>query len=115
MQYVHGGGPMSLLAWANTTWDAHGTLASLFRSGQIFSNYFNEQYDRLLDEAAATVDPKARRALFGKTLQILVDDAPVIPLYQQVDIYGVAKRVTFHALSSEQLVGVRICLADQQC
>jgi peptide/nickel transport system substrate-binding protein len=115
MQYVHGGGPMSLFGWANTTWDADGTLTPIFRSGRVFSNYFNEPYDRLLGEAATTVGPKARQALYTKALQILMDDAPAIPLYQQVDIYGVAKRVKFQALSSEQLVGARICLADQTC
>ena len=115
MQYVHNGGPMSLIGWGNTTWDADGTLVPTFRSGRALSNYFNEQYDSLLDEAATTVDPKARQALYTKALQIFMDDAPAIPLYQQMDIYGVAKRVKFQALSSEQLVGAWICLADQKC
>ena len=51
----------------------------------------NEQYDSLLDEAATTVDPKARQALYSKALQIFMDDAPAIPLYQQMDIYGVGQ------------------------
>jgi peptide/nickel transport system substrate-binding protein len=76
MQYVHNGGPMALFGWANTTWDADGTLVPIFRSGKVFSNYFNEQYDRLLDEAATAVDAKARLALYRKALEILVDDAP---------------------------------------
>jgi peptide/nickel transport system substrate-binding protein len=115
MQYVHGGGPMSLFGWANTTWDADGTLVPIFHSGKFFSNYFNEQYDRLLDEAATAIDPKARQALYARALQILMDDAPAIPLYQQVDIYGVARRVKFQPLASEWLVGAWICLADQTC
>ena len=115
MQYVHNGGPMSLIGWGNTTWDADGTLVPTFRSGRALSNYFNEQYDSLLDEAATTVDPKARQALYTKALQIFMDDAPAIPLYQQMDLYGVARRVKFQALSSEQLVGAWICLADQRC
>jgi ABC-type transport system substrate-binding protein len=106
---------MSLIGWGNTTWDADGTLAPTFRSGKILSNYFNEQYDSLLDEAATTVDAKARQALYTKALQIFLDDSPAIPLYQQMDIYGAAKRVKFQALSSEQLVGPWICLADQKC
>ncbi len=115
MMYVHGGGPMALIGWGNTTWDADGTLVPLFRSGKILANYHNEQFDSLLDEAATTVDPKARQALYSKALQIFLDDAPALPLYQQMDIYGVSKRVKFQALSSEQLVGPWICLADQKC
>jgi hydrogenase maturation factor len=41
---------------------------------------------------------------------MLIDDGAVLPLYQQVDIYGVNKRVSFQALSSEQLVGVWMSL-----
>jgi len=115
MMYVHGGGPLALIGWGNTTWDADGTLTPTFRSGKILANYFNEQFDALVDEAATTTDPKARLALYAKALQIFMDDAPAVPLYQQMDIYGVSKRAKFQALSSEQLVGVWMCLADQKC
>jgi peptide/nickel transport system substrate-binding protein len=115
MLYVHNGGPISLIGWGNTTWDADGTLTPLFRTGKVLSNYHNEQFDSLVDEAATTVDPKARLGLYSKALKVWVDDGASIPLYQQMDIYGVAKRVKFQALSSEQLVGAWMCLADQQC
>ncbi len=115
MTYVHGAGPLALIGWGNTTWDADGTLPPLFRTGKILSNYHHEQFDSLLDEAATTVDPKGRLALYSKALQIFMDDVPAIPLYQQVDIYGVSKRVKFQGLSSEQLVGPWICLSDQKC
>jgi len=115
MVYVHGAGPLALIGWGNTTWDADGTLTPIFRTGKILSNYHNEQFDSLIDEAATTVDPKARLGLYSKALQIWVNDGAAIPLYQQMDIYGVAKRVKFQALSSEQLVGAWICLADQKC
>jgi ABC-type transport system substrate-binding protein len=58
--------------------------------------------------------PNARLALYTKALQIFMDDAAAVPLYQQVDIYGVSKRVRFQALSSEQLVGPWISLSDQK-
>ena len=41
-----------------------------------------------------------------------MDDAAAIPLYQQMDIYGVSKRVKFQALSSEQIVGAWLSLRD---
>jgi peptide/nickel transport system substrate-binding protein len=115
MMYVHGAGPMGLIGWGNTTWDADGTLEAFFRSGKILSNYHNEQFDGLIDEAKTTIDPKARQALYSKALAIWMDDAPAIPLYQQMDLYGVSRKVKFQALSSEQLVGPWICLADQKC
>ena len=65
--------------------------------------------------SATSVDPKARVALYSKAVQTWVDDGASILLYQRMDIYGVSKRVKFQALSSEQLVGPWICLADQKC
>jgi peptide/nickel transport system substrate-binding protein len=115
MLYVHNGGPISLIGWGNTTWDADGTLTPLFRTGKILSNYHNAEFDGMIDDAATSVDPKARLALYSKALHTWVDDGASIPLYQQMDIYGVSKRVKFQALSSEQLVGPWICLADQKC
>ena len=115
MQYVHGGGPLSLFDWANTTWDADGTLTPLFRSGKIF---VTTSTSRTTACSTRRPRPSARRPARRSTprrCSTLMDDAPAIPLYQQVDIYGVARRVKFQALSSEQLVGVRVCLADQTC
>jgi hydrogenase maturation factor len=42
----------------------------------------------------------------------MLDDGAVLPLYQQMDIYGVSKRVNFQALSSEQLVGAWMSLRN---
>jgi hypothetical protein len=42
----------------------------------------------------------------------MLDDGAVLPLYQQMDIYGVSKRVSFQALSSEQLVGAWMSLRN---
>jgi len=42
MTYVHAAGPINLIGWGNTTWDADGTLTPLFRTGKIFTNYHNE-------------------------------------------------------------------------
>jgi peptide/nickel transport system substrate-binding protein len=112
---VHKAGPLALIGWGDTTWDADGTLTPLFRTGKILSNYHNPEFDTLIDTAATTVDPKARLATYAKALKLWVDDGAAIPLYQQMDLYGAAKRVRFQALSSEQLVGPWICLADQKC
>jgi peptide/nickel transport system substrate-binding protein len=115
MVYVHNAGPLALIGWGNTTWDADGTLTPLFRTGKILSNYHNPEFDTLIDTAATTVDPKARLATYAKALKLWVDDGAGMPLYQQMDLYGVSKRVRFQALSSEQLVGPWICLTDQKC
>jgi peptide/nickel transport system substrate-binding protein len=104
--YIHKANPMYLIGWGNTTWDADGTLFPLWRSGNQLSNHLNSDFDGMIDEAQTAVDPKRRVELYGKALRLMLDDGAVLPLYQQMDLYGVNKRVNFQALSSEQLVGI---------
>ena len=110
--YPHKANPMYLIGWGNTTWDADGTLGPLFRSGNAQSNYHSPEFDALIDEAQTAVDPKRRLELYAKAQRIMLDDGAVLPLYQQMDIYGVNKRVSFQALSSEQLVGAWMSLRN---
>ncbi len=42
---------------------------------------------------------------------MLLDDGAVLPLNQQLDLYGVNKRLRFEAPSSEQLVVAWLSLA----
>ncbi len=110
--YPHKANPMYLIGWGNTTWDADGTLTPLFRSGSAQANYHSPDFDGLVDEAQTAVDPKRRLELYAKAQRLMLDDDAVLPLYQQMDIYGVNKRANFQAPSSEQLVGVWMSLKD---
>ena len=75
-------------------------------AANLFPNYFNEEVDRLIDEAQTSTDSERRLALYSRAQRLLLDDGAVVPLYQQMDVYGVNKRLQFQALPSEQLVGV---------
>lgn len=108
--YVHAADPMYLIGWGNTNWDADGTLFPLFRSEQPLANFYNADFDGLVDDAKVSMDPKARLERYEKALRIFMDEVPAIPLYQQVDLYGVNRRVDFKALSSEQIVGIWLSL-----
>ena len=112
MVYVHKASPMYLIGWGNTTWDADGTLGPLWRTGNPLANHYNPDFDGMIDEAQTSVDPKRRQEIYSKALKLMLDDGAVLPLYQQMDLYGVNKRVDFFALSSEQIVGVWMSLKD---
>ena len=47
--------------------------------------------DRWLDDARATLDKAARQADYDKINKRIADQVPVIPLFQTVQIFGVAK------------------------
>ncbi|MDP2625867.1 MAG: ABC transporter substrate-binding protein, partial [Candidatus Rokubacteria bacterium] len=112
MAYIHKANPMYLIGWGNTTWDADGTLTPMFRSGNPLANNHSADFDGMMDEAQTTVDPKRRQELYARGQRLLLDDGAVLPLYQQIDLYGVNKRVTFQALSSEQIIGAWLSLKD---
>ncbi len=51
-------------------------------SGQMnYSKYKNVKYDALMDQAAKTLDLKARADLLRQAEQLILDDVPVIPIY----------------------------------
>jgi peptide/nickel transport system substrate-binding protein len=110
MVYIHKAAPMYLIGWGNTTWDADGTLYPLWRSGNPLANHYSPDFDGMIDEAQTSVDTKRRQEIYTRAQQLMLDDGAVLPLYQQMDLYGVNKRVNFQALSSEQLVGIWMSL-----
>jgi peptide/nickel transport system substrate-binding protein len=112
MVYVHKANPMYLIGWGNTTWDADGTLLPLWRSGNPLANHYNPDFDGMIDEAQTSVDPKRRLEIYARAQRLMLEDGAVLPLYQQMDLYGVNRRVGFQALSSEQIVGAWLSLKD---
>lgn len=51
---------------------------------QNYGNYSNGEYDALLDRASNTSDLKARAALFAEAEAIMLEDAPIAPMWFQV-------------------------------
>ena len=45
------------------------------------AGWSNPQYDALISEATATVDPAARREIFQQAEAILMQEAPILPIY----------------------------------
>lgn len=73
------------LGWVADFNDASNFLEG-FRSDSVNNNsgYSNPSFDRLLDEAATTTDPKKRAELLESAERTLLEDGPIIPLYTLV-------------------------------
>ena len=110
MVYVHKAGPVWLIGWGTPTIDAETVYVPLFRSGNILANYHNEEFNRAVDEAQTIMDEKKRLEQYQRINRLWIDDAAAVPLYQQVDLYGVGKRVTWKARSDERLRGFDMAL-----
>jgi peptide/nickel transport system substrate-binding protein len=103
MVYVHKAGPVWLIGWGTPTLDAETVYVPLFRSGNIFANWHNEDFNRMVDEAQTIMDEKKRRDEYWRINKLWVEDVPAVPLYQQVDLYGASKRLNWKARSDELL------------
>ena len=56
-------------------------------SGNNYTGWSNEAYDRLLYEAARTADPDARRTVLQRAETLLLQDAPLIPIYYFTHVF----------------------------
>lgn len=85
-------------SWLGDWLDAANFL-DVFRSdgGSNRTGWADERYDALLDQAADVADVDARAALLAQAERLLLDEAPIAPLVQRVNINMVSPRVTgFH-------------------
>ncbi len=104
MTYRHTAGPLYLLGWGNTSFDADGSLFGLLRTGQVLSSFTNSKLDSLLDQGQATMDQKKRQKIYSEACKVIKDDVAWAFAYQQMDIYGVNERVNWKARTDERLV-----------
>jgi len=110
MVYIHKAGPVWLIGWGTATYDAETVYVPLFRSGKILSNYFNADFDRMVDEAQTIMDPKKRLDQYHRINRLWIEDAAAMPLYQQLDLYGATKRMVWKARGDERLKGFDMAL-----
>ena len=81
-------------SWIGDYNDAH-TFLSVMEGGSPSNmpGYANEEYDSLMQRAAAQVEPKSRRLFLEEAERVLLADHPVIPLYFYVSKHLVSPEV----------------------
>jgi ABC-type transport system substrate-binding protein len=84
----------------------------LFRSGNIFVNWHNEDFNRMVDEAQTIMDEKKRLEQYHRINRLWVEETPAIPLYQQIDLYGANRRLAWKARSDELIRAYDMAIKD---
>ncbi|MCA9858935.1 MAG: ABC transporter substrate-binding protein, partial [Thermomicrobiales bacterium] len=64
------------------------TLLDTHSSASIGGKFKNPDFDAIMNEAASTIEPDARIELYNQASQLLRDEAGLLFLYQQYDIYA---------------------------
>src|SRR5688572_1156286 len=112
--YPHKAGPVWLIGWGTPTIDAETIYGPLFRTGSNLGNYHNPDLDGMFDQAQAETDEKKRRDLYHRINKLWVEDAAAVPLYQQLDLYGANKRLSWKARSDELIKAYDMSLKDSK-
>ena len=78
-------------------------LFSTLYTGNPGAMYSNRDVDAVLLAARSSVNPEVRREQYRKALALIREEAPMIFLHRQVDIYGVSKRIQWKPRSDERI------------
>jgi peptide/nickel transport system substrate-binding protein len=90
---------MLMLGFAPATNDADWQLYTQFHCDNwapVSNNrsfYCNPEVDALLEQGKFSTDPEVRREAYAELLNIVIEDAPELYLYQTTQIYGVRDNV----------------------
>src|SRR6266446_4486143 len=112
LAYNHRTGPVWLIGWGTSTYDAEAVYVPLFRAGRFLSNYHNADFEGLIEQAQSTMDARRRAELYQRINRIWVEDAAAMPLYQQQDLYGASRRLQWKARGDELIKGYEMGLRE---
>jgi peptide/nickel transport system substrate-binding protein len=98
-----------LVGWGAGTGETSGSLRALLGTfdrakGTGAANrgrYSNPEFDKLVDEALATVDDPKREALLGRASEMAMNDVGIIPSHYQLNTWAVRKPIKMEARADE--------------
>ena len=99
--------PLYLLGKGSPTGDLDLTLGITTASegSGNYSNYANEEVDKMIAEQRVAVDPAKRKEILKNILQQVYDDVPLVVLYYENQIFGQRDNVTgFEVMPNENVV-----------
>jgi peptide/nickel transport system substrate-binding protein len=94
---------MNFSRWSCACQDADGVLFPVLHSSSSWSVYRNPVVDKLLDDARGTLDDQRRVDDYRKVDQIVVNDVPLVPLYQGAALYGAVKPLQWTPTPNESM------------
>ena len=91
-------------AYGNATFNPILEYQIAVRTGDSgYALFSDPAIDALIDDAATTTEQDAQDALISQVEQAMLEEAPFVYLFAQVDIYGVAQRVDWSPRSDESV------------
>lgn len=102
--------PLFMFNYGAPTPDATSPLRALIGTGGIETFMYDPVFDELIDQYASEMDPTARAEVAYTIQERLYNELPLIPLYLQLDVYGVNERLEWTARKDEYILGKDITI-----
>jgi peptide/nickel transport system substrate-binding protein len=76
-------------------------------------SYSNAKFDRLIQQQRQIFDLEKRAPILQAAIKILLDDAPIVPLYNPIDIYAAKRRLVWKPSPKDYINVADADLADK--
>ncbi|MBE0593560.1 MAG: ABC transporter substrate-binding protein, partial [Gemmatimonadales bacterium] len=87
---------LTLIGAGDQMFDADQLLTSRLITNANYGGFYSSpRMDELILEGRRTTDPEARKRIYSEVQRLIREDAPILPLYQQPNIYGLSKRIAW--------------------
>jgi len=97
---------IGFIGWGNMLHDADGTFYPYFVPESAFSYYSTPALKEKLLKAQSTLDEKKRLEIYKEVQREIFDEAPLVFLYQQIDHYGVSKKISGFQVRGDEYIFV---------
>lgn len=98
-----------ILGWASNP-DADGTLTPQFSKNSIGaqnrSRYVNEEVEKLLVEGRAELDSTKRKKIYQRIHEIIMEDAPWVPLYVENNVAAANSKLKGVEINSQMIINM---------
>jgi peptide/nickel transport system substrate-binding protein len=110
-----------LVGWGSHTGDTASPLRALVYTfdpakGTGTGNrgrYSNQQLNKLVDAALATVKDEERGSLLGKASEVAIEDLGIIPLHYHLNVWAIRKGLTIEPGANGHTLATQVFLAPQ--
>jgi peptide/nickel transport system substrate-binding protein len=105
------GGKLPFYYAGRTASDADTLYDQYFHTGVTKRiGYSNPEVDRLIEEQQKTADQKRRVTLLQQAGRLIMEDAPFVPLYTLLEIYGVARNIRWQGTPDNRILGAEMSI-----
>jgi len=96
--------PFHLWSWGGANLDCDDKFWGVFHPQSSSTFLTTPDIIKLIDEERSTVDARRRREICSRLQRMVPEEALIVPLYAQHDIYGINTRVDWKPRSDERIL-----------